>query len=71
MKRTIERERIGLGEIDQSAIGAGASQATMGVILTLAVLIGTWGLACLVSGMSRMGGIVELARAWFTAVTGV
>ena len=71
MKRTLEKERIGIGEVDQAAIGEGVSQATMGVIMTLAVLIGTWGIACLISGMSRMGGIVEMARAWLSAVTGV
>jgi len=71
MKKTLTKEQTGLGAVDQAAIGEGVSQAGVGVILTLAAMIGIWGIACLVGGMARMGGVVELARAWMTAVTGV
>ncbi len=70
MKKTLARQTIGIGEVDQAAIGEGVSQAALAVILTMAALLGTWGLACLVSGVSRMGGVLELARAWLSAVTG-
>ncbi|MFH1021286.1 MAG: hypothetical protein V1782_11865 [Pseudomonadota bacterium] len=71
MKNTLQKQGLGLGELDQEAIGEGISQAGMTVIFTLATLIGVWGLACLIGGMSTMGGIMELGRSWLTAVTGI
>ncbi|HIJ89636.1 MAG: hypothetical protein OEV89_02105 [Desulfobulbaceae bacterium] len=71
MKNTIQKQAMGLGQLDQAAIGEGISQAGMGIILALATLIGAWGIACLIGGMSKMGGIMELGRCWLTAVTGM
>jgi len=71
MKNAMQKQGIGFGELDQAAIGEGVSQAGVGVILTLATLIGAWGIACLIGGMSAMGGILELGRSWLTAVTGM
>jgi len=71
MKNTLQKQGLGLGELDQAAIGEGISQAGVGVILALASLIGIWGLACLVGGMSTMGGVIEMGRGWLTAVTGM
>ncbi|MDG4476092.1 hypothetical protein [Thiovibrio frasassiensis] len=71
MKNTLQKQGLGLGELDQAAIGEGVSQAGVGVILALATLIGLWGIACLIGGMSSMGGIMELGRGWLTAVTGM
>ena len=71
MKNTLQKQGLGLGELDQAAIGEGISQAGVGVILALASLIGVWGLACLIGGMSSMGGVMELGRGWLTAVTGM
>lgn len=71
MKNAMQKQGIGFGELDQTAIGEGVSQAGVGVILTLATLIGAWGIACLIGGMSAMGGILELGRSWLTAVTGM
>jgi hypothetical protein len=71
MKNTLQKQGLGLGELDQAAIGEGVSQAGVGVILSLATLIGVWGIACLISGMSSMGGIMELGRGWLAAITGM
>ncbi|MBU4119083.1 MAG: hypothetical protein KJ555_10010 [Proteobacteria bacterium] len=71
MKNAIQKQGLGLGELDQAAIGEGISQAGVGVILALATLIGAWGIACLIGGISTMGGILELGRSWLTAVTGM
>jgi len=71
MKNTLQKQGLGLGELDQAAIGEGISQAGVGVILTLATLIGVWGIACLIGGISSMGGVMELGRNWFAAVTGM
>lgn len=71
MKNTLQKQGLGLGELDQEAIGEGISQAGVGVILALATLIGIWGIACLIGGVSTMGGVMELCRSWLTAVTGM
>ncbi len=71
MKNTMQKQGLGLDELDQAAIGEGFSQAGVAVILTLATLIGIWGIACLIGGMSTMGGVMELGRGWLTAVTGM
>ena len=71
MKNAMQKQGLGLGELNQEAIGEGISQAGVAVILTLATLIGLWGIACLIGGMSTMGGIMELGRGWLTAVTGM
>ncbi|MBA3002458.1 MAG: hypothetical protein FP813_01160 [Desulfurivibrio sp.] len=71
MKNAMQKQGLGLGELDQAAIGEGISQAGVSVILTLATLIGAWGIACLIGGMSTMGGVLELGRSWLTAVTGM
>ncbi|MFZ5774390.1 MAG: hypothetical protein ACOY3Z_02750 [Thermodesulfobacteriota bacterium] len=70
MKKAMSDGTARLGTLDQEALEEGVSQAGITIILGLAFLIGTWGLTCLVSGFSRMGGIMELARGWLTAVTG-
>ena len=71
MKNTLQKQGLGLCGLDQEAIGEGVSQAGVAVILTLAALIGVWGIACLVGGVSTMGGVMELGRSWLAAVTGV
>jgi len=71
MKNTLQKQGLDFGELDQAAIGEGISQAGVGVILVLATLIGIWGIACLIGGMSTMGGVMELGRGWLTAVTGM
>ena len=71
MKNTMQKQGLGLGELDQAAIGEGISQAGVGVILALATVIGVWGIAYLVGGMISMGGIIEMGRNWLTAVTGM
>ena len=70
MKNAMQKQGLRLVELDQEAVGEGISQAGVVIILALATLIGLWGIACLIGGMSTMGGIVELGRGWLTAVTG-
>ena len=40
------------------------------VVITLASLIGLWGITCLVSGLCEGGGIIGLAASWISAVFG-
>ncbi len=46
------------------------SKVAMGVLGTLAALIGIWGLACLIGGIASCENLLDLGRAWFAAVTG-
>ncbi len=63
-------EEVGIGRVGEENIAESASQVGIGVIMTLAALIGIWGLACLVGGVTD-NGVMELARGWLTAVTGM
>jgi hypothetical protein len=49
----------------------GISQVGLGMIMSLAGLIGIWGIACLISGIAQSGGVMTLARSWLAAVTGM
>ena len=40
-------------------------------IAYLACIIGTWGLLCLLFGLSHNGGLYSLGRSWFAAVMGL
>lgn len=64
-------ERIEAEQLDQDAMAAGISQVGIGVIVTLAALIGIWGVACLFGGINQDGNLMEMARGWLTAVTGM
>lgn len=71
MNKAIDQEKVGLGELDKEAVTEGASQAGLGVIIVLAALIGVWGIACLIGGLGKSAGLLEAARGWLTAITGV
>ena len=46
------------------------SQVGIGMIGILSALIGTWGLACLISGICQFG-VVGMIKGWVSAVMGV
>ena len=71
MAQAIRKTRENVQEVSQEVVTEGASQAGVSIILTLAAIIGAWSLACIVSGITNAGGISQLARAWFGAVTGM
>lgn len=62
---------IEAGRLDQDTVVEGASQVGMGVIVTLSVLTGIWGLACLISAISQNGSLMGVLKSWITAVTGM
>lgn len=72
MTTTMKMKKIGIGP----ALGTGASDKTangvsrmgIGVIVSMAGLVGMWGLVCLVSGIARSGGLLDLARNWLIAI---
>lgn len=71
MKTTLKRAEGDVNVRDQEAISEGASQAGVGAILTLAAMIGVWGVACMIGGLAASNGIGDFARSWFAAVTGM
>jgi hypothetical protein len=44
-------------------------QIGIGIIGIMSALIGTWGVACLISGIAQYG-IVGVIKGWFSAVMG-
>jgi hypothetical protein len=58
------------GHHQHAAMGDDMSLAGMTVVITLASLIGLWGLACLASGLAKGGGIIGLGLSWISAVFG-
>jgi len=44
-------------------------QIGIGIIGVMSALIGTWGVACLISGIAQYG-IAGVIRGWFSAVMG-
>jgi hypothetical protein len=71
MNTSIEREEraIGISEGFVEA-GRGASQAGLGFMMGVTGLIGVWGAACLISAVAQTG-VLELARGWLSAITGM
>jgi hypothetical protein len=55
---------------DMNSVTEGASQFGIGIILTLAALVGVWGVTCLVSGLAH-NGVMEMGRGFITAITGM
>jgi len=60
---------IAVQDVDE--LKQGASQAGVGIILTLAGLLGAWGIMCLVSAVIGEGGLLAVGRGWLSAVTGM
>lgn len=71
MAHTLNKTTANVQKINQEAVSEGASQAGVGIILTLAGIIGTWSVACIIGGLVNAGGVGPMARAWFSAVTGM
>ena len=75
MKSTIENEERVVGseaieEVEFEEVEKGISEAGMGFMMAMASLIGVWGLACLASAIAQ-NGLLEVARGWLGAVTGM
>ena len=51
------------------SVATSTDQVGIGVITIMSALIGTWGVACLIGGLSQYG-IVGMAKGWLTAVMG-
>ncbi|UKL13361.1 hypothetical protein [Dissulfurimicrobium hydrothermale] len=63
------REDAGL-DIASAGFEKEISKITLAAGGIMAGLVGIWGITCLAAGLIAAGGPVELAKAWFSAVTG-
>ena len=74
MEKTINNNGIkvaGTESVELENMVQGSSQFGIGIILTLAALVGLWGAACLVGGIAKSGSLIEMGRGFLTAVTGM
>ncbi|HFQ89958.1 MAG TPA: hypothetical protein ENK27_07755 [Desulfobulbus sp.] len=53
------------------AVQAEVSRGTLVTLGVTGAIVGLWALASLVAGMIAAGGPIALAKAWFSAVTGM
>ncbi len=68
MKTTgIEKKRLEATELNRDAMAEGSLQAGMNILVALAALVGIWGVACLIGGISN-SGIMDLMRGFMTAI---
>ncbi len=58
------------GDSHRADTGDDMSLAGITVVISLASLIGVWGLACLASALVQSGGVLGLGVAWVSAVFG-
>ncbi|MBU1710768.1 MAG: hypothetical protein KKE17_12245 [Proteobacteria bacterium] len=63
--QTSDVESAGLDQLTH-----GTSQVGIGVIMAMAAMVGLWGFACLMGGLVKSGGPLEMLRGFFTAVIG-
>jgi hypothetical protein len=57
--------------MNRETTGDGVAQASTIIILTLAGLIGIWGIACMMGAVVTGSGPGELVRGYISAVTGM
>jgi hypothetical protein len=72
MTTTMKAKKGAIGNAHETGTdikaAGGISQVGIGLILSLAALVGLWGLASFFSGIVSSGGLLDLARDWLTAV---
>lgn len=74
MNKTMNSNTVRVGGTETNGIetiGHGVSQVGVGIILSMAALIGVWGAACLISGVAKSGSLMEMGRGYVTAVLGI
>jgi len=44
------------------------NEVNMGLLASMAGLVGVWGVACMVSAIAHSDGIIQMARSYMTAI---
>ena len=60
-----------VSQTEAADLEIGNSRFGMGVIMTMAFFVGTWGCICLINGIAQSQNIQELSRGVITALTGI
>jgi len=55
-------------EITTDKMTTAANQVTLGAMISMAGLVGVWGVACMVSAIAQSGGIFQMARSYMAAI---
>ncbi|MCB2183544.1 MAG: hypothetical protein KQH63_16035 [Desulfobulbaceae bacterium] len=55
---------------EQESISQSGAQVGIGIITILSAMIGTWGVACLIGGLSQYG-VTGMVKGWISAVMGL
>jgi hypothetical protein len=57
-------------EADMPNFEMGNSKLGIGIIMSMAAIVGVWGITCLISGLANTG-LHEVGRSLITAITGI
>ena len=62
---------IAIGAQTVNAVTEGVMRVGVGAMISMAGLVGLWAMASMISGIAKAGGLIELGRAWMSAITGM
>jgi hypothetical protein len=71
MEITEKRLAVYEKEADLPDFELGNSKLGIGVIMIMTALVGIWGVACLISGLTNSASLHEMGRGVITAFTGM
>ena len=73
--KTIEMIDNGIGGYEETretvSYELSNSPLGFGVIMTMAGLVGIWGVTCIINGLATAASVSEVSRGFITAVTGI
>jgi len=58
-------------ESDIPSFEMGTSKLGIGIIMSMAALVGIWGTTCLISGLANTAYLHEVGRSLITAIAGI
>ena len=69
-EKTVHGNHYVYNGIQIEETGEGINMAAFGILVSLAGIVGFWGLACMVAGLMN-NGLLGLGRNWLAAILGV
>ena len=68
-EKTAQEPHFAYHGIQVEEAGEGLNMAAFGILVSLAGIVGFWGLACMVAGLMN-NGLFSLGRSWLAAILG-
>lgn len=68
MKTTTQTTQVKVHE--QESFSQSSAQVGIGIIAVASLMIGLWGIACLVGGLSQYG-VTGMLKGWISAIIGM